>query len=127
MGAAPHHPTAVHDQNLISIHHRGEPMSDGHHGRILSQLGDGLLDRSLCQAIHLGGGLVQQQHQRAGQQCPRQGDALPLAAGDAGLGQRSVQPFGQGSDLVGQMRPLQYGVHLILVRLRIGEEQVLAD
>jgi hypothetical protein len=64
-------------------------VGDGHDRTLGGASPDALLDGALGEAVHLGRGLVQQQHGRRAQDRPGQRQALPLAAGRLARARRS--------------------------------------
>ncbi len=59
----------------------GQPVGDDEQGAAGRQRGQGVLDQRLGMRVGVGGGLVEHEDRRVGEQCPGDGEALRLAAG----------------------------------------------
>ena len=71
-----------HDEDQVRIADGGEPVGDDEAGLSAHQLPHRRLKLLLGTGIHIGGGLIQDQQRRVLQQCPGNGQALALAAGE---------------------------------------------
>jgi hypothetical protein len=98
-------------------------VGDRHHRPPGRPVSDALLQRRLGQPVDLGRRLVQQQHLGRAQDGPGQRDPLALAAGDLAPGQRPVEVVRELVEPDGG----QGGPHLGLGRVRVGEDEVVAD
>ena len=69
-------------QNRIRVLYGGQSVGDHEASPALHQSVHGFLDLNLRPGVHIGGGLVQNQHGSVGQERPGNGNQLPLALGD---------------------------------------------
>ena len=105
VGPGLHHFSMAHDQDLVGVFGRGQPVGHNQGGPALEQMGQGFLDFFLGKGIHVGGGLVQADEIRVSRQGPGHGDELALPRGKGCLGspKPGVSPLGQAA---GQVRQL---------------------
>lgn len=97
MGPLVDDPPPVHDDDEVGVPDGAEPVRDDRHGAPPDELGDGGLHRHLVEGVERARRLVEQDHWRVLEQRPRDGDALPLAAGQG----RPALPHG-GVEALGQ-------------------------
>jgi hypothetical protein len=97
VGSGRQDPAGIHHDDPVGHGDRGQPVRHHQHGDQPGHVGHGFPQRRLVDRVELGGGLIQQQQARSSQQRSRDGDPLPLTAGqphpavpDVGL-----QPVGQ--------------------------------
>ena len=82
MGALFDDPSLVEDDDLVGGADAGQPVGDDQQGTAGGQRGQRPLDRGLGVRVGVGGGLVEHQHRRVGEQRPGDGDPLRLTAGE---------------------------------------------
>ena len=82
MGARVENPPVLHHHDAIGQRKHGQPVRDQDRGAVAGELFQDLLDGLLALQIDLAGGLVEDQDGRIAEDGPRQGDALPLSAGE---------------------------------------------
>ena len=71
-----------HGVYLIGNAHRGLSVGHQHHRLVRPLLLKGAKDDGLVQAVQITGRLIQEEQGGVVQECPRQTDALPFAAGE---------------------------------------------
>ena len=93
--------SVLQHQNEIRVLNGGQAVGDDEAGAALHQPVHGLLDLDLRAGVHVGGGLVQNEHGGVAEHGAGDGDKLPLALGDvhAVVGQHGVIPVGQMLDV----------------------------
>ncbi|BAC18002.1 putative ABC transporter ATP binding protein [Corynebacterium efficiens YS-314] len=74
--------TAFHQADAVGEFQGGMPVGDHEDGDIGEFLADGAEDAVLGGRIDRGGGIIEHEHPRAGQERPGQRDALPLPTGE---------------------------------------------
>ena len=99
-------PAAVQHDDLIRQRDRRESVGDHERGAARHCLGERQLDALLGGGVHRGGGVVEHQHARVGQQRARDRDALALPTGDrqAALADLGLVALGQAADEVVRLR-----------------------
>ena len=75
-------PAALQHHHAVEIAQGCQTMGDRNHRAPAHQPGQGLADRLFGLAVERGGRLIQQQDRRVLQEGARNGDPLPLPAGD---------------------------------------------
>ena len=102
MGTALHDRAVLHHQDRVRRTDRRETVGDHDGGTAFQRGAQRLLDGGLIGRVQRGGGLVEDDHPRLGDQQAGDRQALPLAAGEpvAALPHHGVQPVGQGPDHV---------------------------
>ena len=128
--AALDHPAAVEDQDLVERVQAVQPVGDEDDGA-------GRAGGDQCGGQHLVGGggveplgrLVEHEHVRAQEQRPGQRESLPLAAGElaAVLADHGVPAGRLGPHPVEEARGGGRDRQVVVVRVRAGEQQVVAD
>ena len=76
-------PAGLHHHDPIGQRQNGQAVRNENRGPVAGELFQHLLDRLFALQIDLAGGLVEDQDGRIAEDGPGQGDALPLAAGEA--------------------------------------------
>ncbi|MCY1291635.1 hypothetical protein D9M70_408320 [compost metagenome] len=102
-----HHLAPLHHRDTVGVLHRGQAVGDHQGGAAAHQGRQGLLDQMLAFRVQGTGGFIQQQDWGIHQQRASNGQALPLAAGqaDTALPQMRLVALGQaGDELVGMGR-----------------------
>ena len=120
---------AVDHVDHIGADHRREPVRD-REGRAAAGRGiQRLLHDALRDGVQRGGRLVEQQHRRILQQHARDRDALLLAAGEpvAALADDRVVALLEPAMMWWMFAARHAVLELLLSRLGLGVEQVLAD
>src|SRR5829696_1840665 len=102
VGALLDDPAAVDDQDPVGVDDGRQPVGDDQAGPALEGGGQGLLDVDLGLGVEVGGGLVEDDDGRVGQQQPGDGQALLLPARQpvAALADHRLPPLGQALDQV---------------------------
>lgn len=72
----------VEDDDLVCVGDRAKAVGDHDDRASPGQFGEGLPDRGLILGVDRGGGLVEYEHVRVGEDGPRDGHALGLTAGE---------------------------------------------
>ena len=131
MGAAFHDRALFQHMDPVGVHDGGQAVCD-EDGDLLpcgGDLADGGADLLLGDGVEGGGGLVEQKDPGLPEQGPRDGESLPLAAGqfEAAFPDQGVDAlFGPLQKvLAGRLR--QGRLQFVLCRVGFHEEQVLAD
>ena len=104
-------------------------MRDDRHGAPPDELGDGGLHRHLVEGVERARRLVEQDHGRILEQRPRDGDALPLAAGEGrpALPHGGVEALGQRLDEVERRRAPGGLAHLLVGGVGPAHADVVRD
>ena len=82
MGARIGHGALLQHTDLVCIHNGVEPVGDDEDRLAPDHFSDGLIHLLLVLRVHESGGLVQDHDGGVFQDCPGQGNALPLPAGE---------------------------------------------
>ena len=100
------HPAVDDHRDLIGQRQRRSPVGDQDRRPVRGHPAQGGVDRRLGDRVDGAGRVIQHQHPRVGDQCPGQGQALPLPTGQgqAPLADHRVVPVGQRLDEVGRLR-----------------------
>ena len=116
-------------QDAVGVSHRGQAMGDDEAGAVVHQALQRLLHQRLRFAIERAGGLVQDQDSRVLQQRPRDGDALPLPAGevDSALAQQRFIAIWQGEDELVCIGRLRRRDDFVVAGIGPAVRDVLAD
>ena len=104
-------------------------MGDGYDGASVHQPAECLADRLLGLAVERGGCFVEQQQRGILEECPRDGDALPLAAGelDAALANERVR-MPSGKSWMNSQRARECGfAHVFVGGIRFAVADILHD
>ena len=133
-------PAVVEHDDLVRQRDRREAVGDHERGAPRHRLGERQLDALLGGGVHRGGGVVEHEHARVGEQRAGDRDALALAAGDgqAALADLGLVALGQAAHEVVRLgaaggrfdlldRGLGAGVGDVLGDGRGEQEGVVAD
>ena len=85
MGPCPHQFPFVHDQDLVCLLHRFQPVGNHQHRLVLGQFRKCRLDLCLVFGVRVGGCLIQDDDRGVFQEDSRNGKALFLTAGEIGV------------------------------------------
>ena len=129
MGAPLDDFAVIDHQDLVGVLHGLQPVGDHDDGLLPGQRLDGLRQLVLVLRVHVGGGLVQEDHRRVLHHGPGDGDALALAAGQvrAALADHGVVAVGQRRDEVVAAGLLRRGDHVLHRRVGRAEADVVGD
>src|SRR5829696_10205511 len=129
VGALLDDPAAVDDQDPVGVDDGRQPVGDDQAGPALEGGGQGLLDVDLGLRVEVGGGLVEDDDGRVGQQQPGDGQALLLPARQpvATLPDHRLPPLGQALDQVQDPGRPAGVLDLLQGRVRPGVAQVGPD
>src|SRR5215212_419361 len=129
VGALLDDPAAVDDQDPVGVDDGRQPVGDDQAGPALEGGGQGPLDLHLGLGVEVGGGLVEDDDGRVGQQQPGDGQALLLPARQpvAALADHRLPPFGQAFDQVQDPGPPAGVLDLLQARVRPGVAEVGQD
>ncbi len=99
-------------RDQFGIAHSRQAVRDHNGGAIAHQLDERVAHLRLADGVEMRGGLVEDQHRRVFEERARDGDALPLAAGQlhAALAYAGVEPRRQRGDELAERRALE-GLH----------------
>src|SRR5215217_2214831 len=120
---------ALDDQDPVGVDDGRQPVGDDQAGPALQGGGQRLLDVDLGLGVEVGGGLVEDDDGRVGQQQPGDGQALLLAAGQpvAALPDHRLPALGQALDQVQDPGGATGVLDLLQGRVRPGVAQVGQD
>ena len=109
--------------------HRRKPVGDDQHRLVPEGLVHGVLDLPLGFGVQGGGGLVQDDQARPPDQCPGNGDSLPLAAAEPGPGvaDLGVYPLLQALHKVPQPGIPERLLHLGVGGVQFAVADILGD
>src|SRR5262245_33462191 len=128
VGAVLDQPAALDGDDAVGGPHGGQPMRDDEHGAALGDLAHVALDHALALRIERARRLVEAEDARVRHKRARNGDALPLAAGErrAALADDRVVALGELKDEIVRAGEPRRGDDALEPHGRVGERDVLA-
>src|SRR5690606_24756675 len=129
VGAAFDDSALVHDEDLVGGLDGGEAVRDHEGGAAAAEVLESVPDEGLALGVEAGGGLVEDEDARIGDDGARDGDALALAAGelDAALADDGVVAVVEALDELVAVRDAGGGADLFEGGAGACERDVLAD
>lgn len=128
MGARRDDAPPLDEDDLIHAADGLRAMRHQEDGLATGQIAQRVLDLVLGLGVGQRGGLVEDEHRRVDQDCPGDGDALRLAAGEPGVGAvDGVEAAREGLDLVEDAGDARGLADLVVGRVRAAEGDVVAD
>ncbi len=127
VGAALDDPPAVHDEYLVGVAHRVQPMGYGHEGLAPRKLRKSRHEQVLVLRVDRARRLVEDDDRRVLHDGARDGHALALPSGEVrtALFENGVVPLRQLHDEVVAARPFRRGNHLVARGIRLSEPDVV--
>ena len=119
----------IEHQDPVRVSHGGKTMRDDDAGAPLHQSLERFVHQSFAFAVECGGGFVQKQNTRVGQNCTRDGDALTLPAREfhATRTHHGVHAFGQAVDELGRVRQAAGLANFILSGTAFSVTDIFVD
>ena len=120
---------AIHDDDLVRVHQRGDALGDDDLRHFRPLRGQRLTDHGVGLGIDGAGGIVEDQHLRLFEQRAGDAEALALAAGDvrAALLDVGIVLVGELLDEVVRLRQFAGVDHLFIGGVRVAPAQVVLD
>ena len=124
-----HNPATLEHEDLIRAADRRQPVRDHERRPPMAQGAQPILDLGFALGIETGGRFVEHENPRVGENRPRDGDALALAAGQlhAALADDGVVFLVELRDEFVTVRDARHFLDLLARRMRPRERDVLGD